>query len=608
MRFSLAPLALAMAITPSLALSSEPLVVTTAGRTAQSLKQTTAAVTVLTRADLERIQATSVPEALQRVPGVQISPSGGAGSTTGIFLRGASSEQTLILVDGQRINSATLGSASLQHLNIDQVERIEVVRGPRSALYGSEAIGGVIQIFTRQGYYNQGLKPRVSFAGGTEGTWRRHIGLSGGDAKTRFDLSGSLNETQGIDFSENRNGRLSDHDAYRQQAYSASLAHQLNDDLEVGLNTQEQSGRLEYDNTFSATQEPYNRFEISASSLFANWRASDLLTTRLEIGHSEDRSRNLVKNSTSESVFNTYRDSASWLNTLTLNEQHSVLAGLDWQEDRIHSSNNYAKDQRINRAAFVQHRFNGEYFSTELGVRHDDNEHYGEQDSWNASTIIPLASTTQLVLGYNEGFRAPTFNDLYYPGSESPDLKPETSKNYEIQLRGEHWQTQWSATAFRNNVQELIEWAPIAPGSWTWKPSNVKDARLQGIELEAKRSIYGWNTRLAASFVDPRDRESGHTLQRRARRTLNLDVDRQIGLFSVGASWHASSMRFQNTSNTTESGGYGVVDLRGSWHMSDELRWDLKVTNLLNKHYTVVEGYEQPGTGALLGLTWTPAL
>ena len=177
--------------------------VVSANREPQRRSQTPAATTVFNRDDIERLQIRSVAELLERVPGVSITRTGGAGSQTGLFLRGTSSTQTLVLVDGQRIAATSSGTSSLEFLSPDQIERIEVVRGPRSALYGSDAIGGVVQIFTRQGS-GQGLAPAVRFGAGSNGTFERSLNLSGGNGQTRFNLGAAMDETQGIDATRSR--------------------------------------------------------------------------------------------------------------------------------------------------------------------------------------------------------------------------------------------------------------------------------------------------------------------------------------------------------------------------------------------------------------------
>ncbi|MEN0107054.1 MAG: TonB-dependent receptor [Pseudomonas sp.] len=605
-----------------------PEMVITSGRIAEPLEQATAATSVFTRADIERLQPTSITDLLNRVPGVQLVQTGGRGANTSLFIRGSSNTQSLILVDGQRIGSASDGGASLQYLSVEQIERIEVVRGSRSALYGSDAIGGVVQIFTRRG--DSGLHPSLAISAGSNQSFNRSLGLSGGNQQTQFSLNGNLEETAGIDRTGPSFDSDSDHDAYRNKALSFSLSHQFSEQLQAGVSLLDQRGRSEYDNPagrydastyLSYPQQPYTDYTTSSASSFVDAQFTDSWNSRLELGHSESRQKTEDKLSDEVSVFNTYRDAANWLNTLQLNEQHTLLLGADWYQDELHSSSAYSQQTRWNQAAYVQHRFQGDWFATELGLRHDKNEQFGSENTWNGALTVPLGASTSMIASYSEGFRAPTFNELYWPDSDpwfkgNADLSPEHSKNVELQLRGEHWDTRWSVAAYRNVVRDLISNQPISAGSYIYQPINLNKARLQGIELTLEREVLGWQASANANWLDARDRETGHTLQRRAKRTLNLDIDRSFGKLGLGAGWQAVSGSYDNADNTRELPGYGLLGLRSSWQANGELKLTFKVDNLLDKDYSrayysydgAYYGYREEGRAATVGLVWTPAI
>jgi vitamin B12 transporter len=577
-----------------------PDTVITASRQAQSLSSTPAATTIFTRADIQRLQPNSVVDLLSRVPGASITTNGGQGSLTALSLRGTGSTQSLILVDGQRIGSASAGQASLEFLNVDQIERIEVIRGPRSAVYGSDAIGGVVQIFTRQG--KAGLNPRASFGVGSNDTYRRHVGLSGGDERTRFDLGASLNETGGFDRTRHETAGDQDDDAYRNRAFNASLTHSFTDDLEAGVRLLEQSGNTEYD----LFGNPEDDFTLSTVATHMQWQVNPQWTTRLEAGHAEDKrdSNYDFFNFT----YNTYRDSASWLNTLQLNEQHSLQTGLDWYEDRLRSTGSFIETERFNRAAFIQHRFASEQFQTELGWRHDDNEQFGRANTFNAALIIPVAENQQLVASYGEGFRAPTFNDLYTSFGANPNLQPERSKSYELQWRGQLQDLQLQAAAFRTDIDDLILLDPF------FVAQNISRARIHGLELSATTELAGWQTMLAATWLDPRDRSTGNLLPRRPKRLLSVDTDKQWGVLGIGFSVMANSERYNDPANQQKLAGYGLVEARAHWNMTEAVRWNLKVGNLLDKDYSLANyntngqtySYRENDLNAQLSVSWTP--
>jgi len=596
-----------------------PDVLISANRQVESRTTTSTANTVFTRADIDRLQPTSVTDLLTRVPGVQVAPTGGRGSLPGIFIRGTKAAQSLVLVDGVRIANATSGDSGLQFLAIDQIERIEVLRGSRSALYGSDAIGGVIQIFTRRST-EQALQPRLRLAAGSNQTWQRSLGLSGSNGQTRFNLGASLDETAGIDATGPSFASDGDHDAYRNTSLNLSLSHSVNERFEAGLNLLDSRGRSEYDNPFgrfdpvtfeSFGQQPYTDFSVSSLGTYLDAQLSERWHSRLELAHSENRDDKRDKLSDEASVFNTYRDQVTWQNDLTLDERNSLLLGTDGYQDRVHGSTAFDEDSRWNRAAFVQHRFSGEHFSTEVGVRHDQNQQFGGQTTWSGSLTVPLNTRNDVLLSYSEGFRAPTFNDLYYPLFSNPDLGPERSKSYELQWRSQLGaSTRLETSLYRTDLRDAII---FGEGSI---PRNVASARINGLEMALHQAFFGWEGQLGLALVDPRDRDSGHTLARRARRTLSLDLDRQFERFSVGASWQAVSSSFDDEANQNPIGGYGLLGLRGSWAASRELSLALKLDNLLDKGYTRARysyeadnyAYREEGRTWLLSLTWTPAL
>ncbi|MET1078953.1 MAG: TonB-dependent receptor [Pseudomonas sp.] len=630
----LSTLTLAAVLLPAAAHAgnAEPLTLTdtliTANRGAQPRDESTAAVSLFTRADIERLRPSSVAELLERVPGVQVVQNGGRGSNTGLFLRGTNNGQTLVLIDGQRIGSVSAGYASLQALSIEQIERVEVLRGSRSALYGADAIGGVVQIFTRRSS-GEGLQPRLRLAGGSQGTWERSLGLSGGDERSRFSLAGSLEDTQGIDRTDRSFASDQDHDAYRNRALSLSASHRFDERLEVGLSALEQKGKSEFDNPFGRDDEAFNSFPQIPSSDFVQSSVAGYLdaqfnerwNSRLELGHAEDKVDSYDKLFAGRETFNSYRDSLAWLNRVQLDERHELLLGADYLEDNLRSSTAYDQTERWNQAAFIQHHYRGEQFSSEIGLRHDRNQQYGSSNTWNAALTLPLNPDNSLVLSYAEGFRAPTFNQLYYPASpvfgdsSNPDLAPEQSDSYELQWRSRLGElTRFEASLYRTEIRDLIVYDANANTN-----QNVSSARIDGFEASLEQQLFGWQANLGLSLINPRDRDSGHTLARRAKRTLNLDLDRQFGAWGAGASWQLVSASFDDAGNRRTLGGYGLLDLRGSWQASPTLALDLTLTNALDKDYSralysstpdnyAYFGYEETPRSLMLGLTWTPAL
>jgi vitamin B12 transporter len=631
----LAPAMLAASIAQANSLGL-PDTVVTASRIEQPRSEAQAASSVFNRADIERLQPADVPALLQRVPGLHIARNGGPGSLTGLFLRGTSSAQTLVLVDGQRISGSSSGLASLELLNIANIERVEIVRGGRSAVYGSDAIGGVIQIFTRRGAGEDGWQPRLSAGIGSHGRVERSLGVSGGDAKTRLDLGLSLDETEGFKRTTLDGSQDS---AYRNKAVNLSLSHRFNERVQVGISGLRQSGDTEYDYSLSPAAFAQDEFELSSASTFVEAQLNPLWTSRFELGHTEDR--RTTEDPYGGSTFNTYRDQANWINTLELNSAQTLVLGADWYQDRLNSSNEFNRNSRINRAAFAQHRFNGEQFSTELGVRHDRNQQFGSENTWNAAGTWHLDGQNDLILSYSQAFRAPTFNDLYYPDScfmgfctvyANPDLKPETAQSYELQWRSQLTpSTRLETAVYRTEIRDAIVTNNALDGneagsSDPFRPENIDKARINGFETSLQQDLYGWLASASYSLIDARNASGGgndgNRLARRPKNSFRLDLDRSFNAFTVGAGWTVNSHSYDDLNNNNRIPGYAVLGLRGSWRANEELRFNLALDNLLDRDYYQARGsafdadtfaavpfrYREGGRTAMLSATWTPSL
>lgn len=631
--YLLAPALLLASIAQANADLSLPDTVITASRVEQPRAASAAAVTVFTRDDIERLQPADVPALLQRVPGLHISRTGGPGSLTGLFLRGTTSAQTLVLVDGQRISGSSSGIASLELLNIQHIERIEVVRGGRSALYGSDAIGGVIQIFTRGAHGDRAFVPRASVGIGNHGQFRRSLGFSSAQGSTRLDLGASLDETEGFERTTLPGSRDA---SYRNKAANVRLEHRFTEELSAGISGLHQTGSSEYDYPLSPARFAEDDFSLSSIAAHAQAQINALWTSRLELGHSEDRRKTV--DPFGGSAFSTYRDQVSWLNTLGLGSGHALTLGADWYQDRLNSSNDFNETSRSNRAGFIQHRFTGSLVSTELGLRHDRNQQFGSENTFNGAATWHLDGNNDLIASYSEAFRAPTFNDLYYPDScfpgfgctvyANPDLKPENARSYELQ-----WRSQMGATTrlelsvYQTRISDAIVTNNALDGNQAgnpnpFRPENIDRARINGFEAALDQQLFGWETRLAYALVDARNASGagsdGNRLARRPKNAFNADIDKQFGQFGIGASWQVVSHSYNDLANQRRLPGYGLLAVRGSWQLNDELRLALNVDNLLDRDYYQAAGsafdadfsrvpfrYREGGRIALLTASWS---
>ena len=565
----------------------EPIVVT-ATRTAQTADASLASVTVITREDIERTQAKSVAELLTGEAGIDSTINGGYGKTTSLYLRGTNSDHTLVLIDGIKVGSATLGTAPWQYLPLDQIERIEIVRGPRSSLYGSEAIGGVVQIFTRrptkksQGHAEAGY--------GTYGTSKLSAGISDADGNTSYNLTAGHFNTDGIDAKTSSAGNEGDRDGYRNESVSARVIHRFSPGTEIEAHALHAQGFTEYDGTPNQTA-----FNQDATGVRLRLTPLNNWQMKLDVGNSRDYTDNF-RNGGFYSTINTNRYTAAWQNDVTVGKDQLLTLGLDYQDDRVGSTTNYAVKERNNKGAFVQHQGKFGAHDMLVALRQDDNEQFGAHDTGNLAWGYALAPTLRARLSYGTAFRAPSFNQLYWPTSYgNPNLQPEQSESYEAGLHGKQSWGGWDVRAYQTNIDNLI--ATVSSTA-----TNVSKARIKGLETDVSTLLGGWTTRLSLSLMDPRDTVTDKVLTRRAKRSLKLETDRTFGAWRFGGSLLVQGHRYDDTSNTTRLGGYGVLNLRAQYDLSK--RWVVRANldNVFDKAYQTVNTYNSPGRSLFVSL------
>ncbi|MCK9504343.1 MAG: TonB-dependent receptor [Porticoccaceae bacterium] len=588
-------------------------VVVTATRTPVALVDSLASVSTISRTDIDAQQPVDLVDVFRQVPSLDISSSGGRGSATSLFTRGTASGHTLILVDGQRVSSATLGSANFQFLNPDQIERIEVVRGSHSSLYGSEAIGGVIQIFTRDGSASEGSY--VTTAAGSNDLAKVAVGSSGNSGNWRYGIHASYLETDGIDNLEVDTGFNADRDGYRNKSVNASGGYRFDNGADLTLRYLESNNRNEHDSAFNPAEQPYSDSVVQNINLRGRLPVTDVWTTEISLGTATDDSDNYDGiTDASDGNFRTRREQLYWQNDFTLAEGQIFTLGYDYYEDEVTSSSNSYVDShgnpvntRDNRALFGQYQGTWSIVDVVLGLREDDNQEFGEHTTGNVAVGVKLGDHYKVVASWSEGFKAPTFNDLYWPAGPysagNPNLSPEESENSELSLRGDYDSWRWSVAYFQNDVNNLIDWAPGS--DFVWRPYNVSDAEIEGGELMVATDLYGWSLDAAYSYVEPRDAETDKLLIKRSRSNLTLNASRSYGDFSLGFSIKAQDERYTDTANSDSLGGYGTLGLRLGYDISRNLKTSLKVDNAFDKDYQLNRGYNQDGRAWQLGLTYS---
>jgi len=598
----LVPLVSVAALTVTAPLSATILddVVVTATRIEQPIDDVIGAVTVITRQDIEHRQPQSVLELLRNEVGIDLTSQGGFGKLTAMFVRGTENEHVLVLIDGVRVGSATSGTTPFEYLPVEQIERVEIVRGPRSSLYGSDAIGGVIQIFTRKG----GDRASARIGGGTYDTFQASGNFAVTVDNTTITASASKQSTQG--FNSCRGSGVTfqgcftdepDRDGFSNRSGSLRIGHRA-DFAEFDLSAVFAEGHTEYDGSF-ANETDFRGFTPSFRATFKptdNWRVAVLA------GSSRDE-QNSFHDGSFRSTFDTERRNASLQSDVTLPANQIVTLGADFLDDNVASTTNFDALSRDNGGVFGQYQVGLGAHRVSASARYDDNQQFGSHSTGNAGWKWQIVPALYAQAGWGTAFRAPSFNDLYYPGFSNPTLLPERSSSYELGVGGKvgsRWT--WSANAYRTKIDDLIDLDA------TFLPANISAAQIQGVEVASAVAFSSTTLSANYSYVDPRNATAGANhdkiLQRRARQTGRVQVAQQLGPVRVSSIVRVTGSRYNNAANTIRLGSYGTVDLLGEWTIDKHWQLDVKVTNLLDKVYETVHLYNEPRLAFLVSLQY----
>jgi vitamin B12 transporter len=591
-------------------------VVITASRIEEPLNATLHDVSVINREQIDRAGQSSLIEILQMQPGIEITSNGGAGKTSGIFMRGTNANHVLVLIDGVRLSSATAGTTTFENLPIALIDKIEILRGPAASLYGQDAIGGVIQIFTKKGSGEPQFYAGLGY--GSYDTKTAEAGIHGAINDTSFALGISSLKTDGFSALRTNNPNLNDNDGYRNLSFTGSITHQIIEGHEISFQFLNSEGHANFDSgsnlLFAANPKFYDNTDISQLSYAVTsknrWLPNWLSTLRLAEGVDEsvtiqDFGRNLYR---------TKQHQLSWQNDISLPVGTLTLA-YDRLEERIHSTTDFIQNSRSNDGYYTGYLASLGNHSVQLNYRSDHSTRFGTNDTGGIAYGYQFNDSWRATASYGNAFKAPTFNDLYFPDffgfpTSNPNLKPEKSDNIEASLRYQNAGKNASVTFFENRIRNLI-----ALDSITFVPFNVNKAKIQGVMLAASQAWDNWNLQGSIDIQSPRNVENDNLLRRRANQHASANLGYAFGDWRFGAETITSSKRYEDEANKVAISGYTIFNLTSEYKINQDWKVQARLNNVLDKNYALAyDGdpknggfiYDTPGSNLFVNLRWEP--
>ena len=592
------------------AIANLPDVVISANRMPAKITDVLADLTLIDRAELDLAGQSSLLDVLANLPGVQISRNGSYRSSSAVFLRGASGSQTLILLDGVRIGSATSGTAALENIPLDRIERIEVLRGAASALYGPDAVGGVIHIISRDIPSKTSFGVNVGFGG--DGQQQMGLAVRGSEAQLGYSLAWSRETADGISVLENPMAPAynADRDGFQAHSVDAKLRYQLTPQHQFSLSLLHSNTAYQFDGLASPNPLKLTRVNTDAradstlNNLSSQWQAqwTPYWKSIVSFGLADDQSLTSYFRTTDRVLggvgrFNTRRDQVSWQNDWSVgSDVFSVV--LEKKREEIDSTMNYSVKTRDLSGAMLSYALRVNDWSALALVRVDHTSQFGSFTNWSMSGGYQLDADWRAVLSSGTSFQAPSFNQLYYPGFGNAALTPQQNQSNEIALKYRHANVHVDATVYQNDVRGFIN------------PSNNQQsalAILRGFTLNGAWQIAGTQLSTSYDYADPRTEPNHLRLLRIARHVANLRIQHQIAQVSIFSEWKFSSDREDNNlsfNGRDKLAAYRLVNVGANWQISPQWSLLVRINNLGNRHYVLANNYSTPGRNAFASLSW----
>ena len=586
-------------------------IVVTADRIEVPLDRVSSSVTLITAEAIEEQQVNDVSEVLRNVSGIDIVRSGSNGRITSLFMRGTNSVHTLVMLDGVQINDPLGAGFDFSILSTDNIKNIEIVRGAQSTLYGSEAIGGIINITTKNG--SNDLKLSVGAESGSFSTFKETGNISGSLNRLKYTLSFSRLDTDGS----------FDNDDYSRSTISANIATEINADTKLtftGRRTNSEGG-VPGQRIFSDLNARTKTILESYSLLFRH-KFSNKWHEKVSISRSagdldyNDPADPDTEQPNSTSLLNSSIASVDWQNDFHINPHLVITSGVEWEERQGKRESSFANFDNLTHTLslyLLNHIQINDDFNISIGVRSDDHSTFGRSNNFRLTSayIISNSSETETKIrgSIGTGFRTPSINELFWPGSifgpvGNINLQPEESTGFDIALEQSFNQNRMllSVDFFKNTFDSLISFG-------TMGYENINEAETQGLEFRAQANL---NDQLKASgnytYLKTEDKSTGDPLVRRPKHSGGISLKYShvsslkliFGLNFVGERFDSDFSGFPFVYEFTPS--YRTVRIASSYSLTENVRVNIKIENLFDEKYSEAAGFPSPGRAVYGGI------
>ncbi|MBL4280329.1 TonB-dependent receptor [Vibrio fluvialis] len=570
--------------------SADETVVVTANRFEQKQASVLSATTVISRQEIEQYQANSLTEVLRRVPGVEIAQNGGRGHNASVFMRGTNSDHVLVLVDGVRIDSAA-GGVAINHFPLGLVERLEVIRGPGAAMYGSDAVGGVINIITRS-HRGNNLKQVTAGIGSNQTRKGDVVAKADVNEQGHLQLAAGFEKTDGYDIKSTQTGV--DY-GYESQNLMGGYEHRFNDNWLGYVSASWFDSDVEYNSSGSVYHGFSDNQSFTGQLNYEGAKLKSLVTLNYQQTENLDYSQSEGKDNASTRA-NIDLTQIQWANIYQLNEYVELGGGVDGRRESLGDdalsygyAHSLAGESRDTKGIFGSGKLTISDWVLEANVRHDKHDKYDGHTTWSVAAGYKLGEYHRVRASYGTAYKAPSYSDL----TTTPDLEAEESRNIEVGVSGDYSFARWNISAYDNKVDNLIIWYE---GSSGWYSDNV-DARIKGLEMDVNFDTGPVNHTLVAEFKDHED-DNGVQLARRAKQNYKWITSAQFGDVEVNTTYTFTGKRLDLPKTEATDEDYipatNLWDVSLGYWVSDAFVVRTRVENLFNEQYETAVGYRSP--------------